>query len=248
MVLRKRTAFRVALIIVAVLIIIFLLFTVVLHTMKSATHDSVFDVWRDIGLLLSQRNIEPASLSHKLNCLSLYLTSNTLDGLMHEWRTLNALNSDLGAPIIQYIYWEGTPLRFDPREFPQNEAIALTLEPVNLFIVCSKEVQFNHDSAEFDYTLQEVSFELNADLLCPQNESGNYAIGYASELIITHSISTPKTGTVQSKNVYSSSLMELFDGGVGTSLDVKADQLALYFNENKLYFDFSTHNDLRVGM
>lgn len=66
---------------------------------KQETCESIADVWKDVGHLVSQKYDTDMDLIHNLSLVKIYFKSNLLDGILYEWRYIE--KSGLLPPTAQ---------------------------------------------------------------------------------------------------------------------------------------------------
>lgn len=147
-----------------------------LYAAKQRTCDRYGDVWTDMHLLLSQRDegASAAPLGHRLRCLWVYLGSNSMDGLLREWRLLVEESREEGELQISYLSWDGPRCRY------QSGCGTCTGQPAGTLELVRGSTERDEDG----YIHETVWYLLDACLLCRDGGLG----GYASQLRVSRAV------------------------------------------------------------
>ena len=86
-------------IILLALVLLNLGLSVIMRWQKQETCESIADVWKDVGHLVSQKYDTDMDLIHNLSLVKIYFKSNLLDGILYEWRYIE--KSGLLPPTAQ---------------------------------------------------------------------------------------------------------------------------------------------------
>lgn len=160
----------------AAVLLLTLLGSAGLYAAKRRTCDRYGDVWTDLHLLLSQRDegTSAAPLGHRLRCLWTYLSSNSMDPLLREWRLLVEESREQGALQISYLAWEGPSCRY------QSGSGACTAQSTGTLELVRGSTERDGDG----YVHETVWYLLDASLLC---QDGGL-LGYGSQLRVSRAV------------------------------------------------------------
>lgn len=170
---KKKTWYRWVAGTLAGLMLLIFLGSLGLYAAKRQTCQRYGDVWTDMHLLLSQREdgTGHAALGHRLNCLWVYLSSNRMDALLHEWRSLVKESEEQGELQISYLSWKGDP----------SDDASYSAQPTGTLELVRGYTERSDDA----YVHGTVWYLLDAYLLCEDGELG----GYVSRLQVNRSLS-----------------------------------------------------------
>lgn len=206
---KKKSWYRWVAGVLAGLLLLILLGSLGLYATKRRTCQNYGDVWTDMHLLLSQREdgTGRAALGHRLNCLWVYLSSNSMDSLLYEWRWLVKESAEQGELQISYLSWKG-----QRSHYGQTDGDGYSAAPTGTLEL----VRGHTDRSDDAYVHGTVWYLLDAYLLC---EDGDL-VGYVSRLQVNRSLSESEAAlsdqqrfTYTAPGYESARDGEAFDGG-----------------------------------
>lgn len=174
-------------IILLALVLLNLGLSVILRWQKQETCESIADVWKDVGHLVSQKYDTDMDLIHNLSLVKIYFKSNLLDGILYEWRYIE--KSGLLPPTAQTTKYISLDAEGQNNSSPQNgESYSIPM----VLIISAEETIFHNNPNFFDYTKKISTVDVDGRAIYSVENGSLLWKGYTSEIVFSDCIIEPQ--------------------------------------------------------